>query len=66
MQQDSQLLTVREVAAQIGLSKIAVYRKVEAGELPSIRLGDGPKAPIRINPDDLVEWLSQHYAVGAA
>ncbi len=59
-------MTVAEVAALVGLTPNSVYKRIESGELPSIRLGSGPKAPIRIDPADLQTWLAEHYAVGAA
>jgi hypothetical protein len=33
------------------LSRRSVYRKIGAGELPVIRLGDGPSAHLRV-PED--------------
>lgn len=54
----SKLLTAAETAAELGVSRETVYRRVESGEWPAIRLGSGPKAPIRIDPDRLVESLS--------
>jgi excisionase family DNA binding protein len=53
----SQLLTVREVAEVIRQSEWSVRAKVRSGEIPSIRVGIGPRAPIRIDADDLERWL---------
>jgi excisionase family DNA binding protein len=51
------LLTVDQVADRLQVSKWSVYRRVAAGELPAVKLGDGPRAPIRIDLGELVAWL---------
>jgi excisionase family DNA binding protein len=58
---EAQLLTVGDVAELFGMSKKSIYRRVERGEIPAIKLGGGPQAPIRINRDDLVTWLADAY-----
>jgi len=55
--QDSPLLTVREAADRLRVSPQLVYRRIESGELQAVRLGAGPKAPIRITSIDLAEFL---------
>jgi excisionase family DNA binding protein len=45
------LLTIDEVCSMLRLSRRSVYRKIGAGELPVIRLGDGPSAHLRV-PED--------------
>lgn len=54
---NAELLTVDEVAARLRMSKWSVYRRVEAGELPAVRLGFGPRAPIRVSERELEAWL---------
>jgi excisionase family DNA binding protein len=51
------LLTVRQVAERLGLSLWSVYRRVEAGEIPAVRLGSTRKAPIRVSEAELEQWL---------
>jgi len=51
------LLTVREVAHRLAVSPYTVYRRVAAGELRGVRVGNGPSALIRVRPDDLEEFL---------
>jgi excisionase family DNA binding protein len=41
----SRLLTVAEVADRLGVSVWTAYRKVEAGEIPSVRLGQAVADP---------------------
>lgn len=47
------LLRVREVAEQLCVCNATVYRLVEAGELPHVRITNS----IRIRPDDLDEFV---------
>jgi excisionase family DNA binding protein len=48
------LLTAEEAAAKLGVSRDFIYSHLD--ELPHKRLGDGPKAPIRIDAADLDAW----------
>jgi excisionase family DNA binding protein len=59
---ESQLLTVGEVSELFGMSKKSIYRRIERGEIPAIKLGDGPQAPLRIDRNALADWLSRHYS----
>jgi len=52
---DTQLLTTRQVAAYLGVERTWVY--AHANELGAIRLGAGPKARLRFDPDTVVEQL---------
>jgi len=54
------LLTVPEVADRLGVSTRTVRRRIESGELAAVRLGSGPRAPIRIERGKLDAWLSGH------
>lgn len=47
------LLTVKEAAAQLGLSEWAIYTHCSAGHLPHIRLGRS----VRIPANALAEWI---------
>lgn len=53
----TELLTVPQVAERLQLSASAIYQKVERGEIPAVKLGPGPKAPVRIDADELDAWL---------
>ena len=46
------LMRVKEVASALGQHPSTIYRKVHAGELPAVRLGEG-RAAIRIPRDEL-------------
>ncbi len=50
------MLTVDEVAERIGQSRWSVYRKVAAGQIPAVRLGEG-RAALRIDERELNRWL---------
>lgn len=54
---DAYLLTAKETAVRLGLTPATIRRKVCAGEIPSVRLGTGPRARIRISADELQDWL---------
>jgi excisionase family DNA binding protein len=43
------LLDAAELGRRLGISRDAVYRMARAGKLPSVRVGDGPKAPMRFD-----------------
>jgi excisionase family DNA binding protein len=53
------LLTVKEAAQLLRLTEWSVRAKVTSGQLPALRLGDGPRAPIRISARALDDWLSR-------
>lgn len=52
------LLDVRDVARWLGTHPNWVYDRSEA--LGAIRLGDGPNAPLRFDPDRIEDWLAEH------
>ncbi|MGI8558196.1 MAG: helix-turn-helix domain-containing protein [Solirubrobacteraceae bacterium] len=56
-QQYASFLTPEQTAEWLGVSRAWIYRKARAGELPVVRLGDGPLSPIRIDPRDIRCWL---------
>jgi hypothetical protein len=53
---DPSLLTVAEVAARFGVSRGFVYE--HAAKLGVIRLGDGPKPPLRFDASRVAEMLT--------
>ena len=50
-------MTVHEVAERLRVSPPTVYRRIAAGELPAVRLGAGPRAPLRVDDQELRAWL---------
>lgn len=50
---DAKLLSPEDVAMQCGLSRKAVYRAIERGELPASKLC----SRLRIKPSDLDAWV---------
>ncbi len=50
-------LTVGEVARQLRVSNMTVYRIVKAGQLPAVRVGRG----YRIREMDVQRYLEQRY-----
>jgi excisionase family DNA binding protein len=51
-------LTVGETALILRQSQRSVRDKIAREEIPSLRVGVGPRAPIRIEADELDQWLS--------
>jgi excisionase family DNA binding protein len=54
---DSRFLTVTEVAATLRVSNMTVYRLINTGSLPAVRIGKS----FRIREDDLNRYLAQQY-----
>jgi excisionase family DNA binding protein len=53
----SRFVTVAEVANQLRVSNMTVYRLVQAGDLPAVRIGRS----YRIREDDVEQYLSSRY-----
>jgi hypothetical protein len=49
------LVTAAELSERLGLARSTIYEK--AGELGAIRIGTGPRARLRFDPDQVVERL---------
>jgi len=49
------LLTVRAVAAHVGVSTATIYKLVAQGELPHVRVSRA----IRVKPDDRAAYLAR-------
>lgn len=62
--EETQLLTVAEVARRLQQTERTVRDKVAAGLIPSIRIGDGPRAPIRVPVEALERWLDSRHVEG--
>lgn len=54
-QADVRYLTVGEVAAQLRVSSMTVYRLINAGELPAVRIGRS----FRLREEDLDRYLAE-------
>ena len=53
---ESQLLTIQEVADQLRLSRLTIYRYISAGKLPAYKLG----RDFRINQAEVTKFLNSH------
>jgi bifunctional non-homologous end joining protein LigD len=51
------LYTVDETADVLRLGRRSVYGRIASGELDAVRLGSGPKAPIRVTAEDLERYV---------
>lgn len=52
-----EFLTVAEVAKQLRVSNMTVYRLIKAGEMRAVRVGRG----YRLKEDDVRRYLEQRY-----
>jgi len=52
-----EFLTVAEVAKQLRVSNMTVYRLIKAGEMRAVRIGRG----YRLKEDDVRQYLQQRY-----
>lgn len=55
----SRLISVQAAAERLGISKITCYRHVEAGRLPSVKLGAR-----RLVPEEAIERLVSQALAG--
>jgi excisionase family DNA binding protein len=53
------LLKPKAVAAQLDLGLTFVYLMLKSGKLPSIKLGTGPRARYRVDPEALDSWIKK-------
>lgn len=51
------MLTIGDAARILQCSKSTVRERIRNQGLPTVRLGDSPKAPIRIRRADLDRWV---------
>ncbi|BDZ37986.1 helix-turn-helix domain-containing protein [Microbacterium suwonense] len=58
---DLRTFTVKETAAQLGLSVQSTYRAIYNAGLPVIRIGSA----VRVRERDLLEWLDSRTEVAA-
>ena len=54
------ILTTEEVCSTLRQLRKSLYRKIDARDLPAIRLGDGPTAPLRVPGDGLARYRRAH------
>ncbi len=54
---DPRYLTVREVATYLRVSTMTVYRLINGGNLPAVRIGKS----FRVREDDLNRYLAERY-----
>ena len=54
---NEKIYTVPEVAQYLKLSKSKVYRLVQMGRIPYVRIGRN----VRIRESDLVKWIDANY-----
>ncbi len=53
-----QLLKVRQIAAMLNISLAKVYRLIQRGEIPVVRIGHA----VRVLPADLQEYATRSYS----
>src|SRR5947209_2380916 len=58
------LLMVDEAAHALRVTRGTMYRRIQTGQVRAVRLGDGPKAPLRV-PEDELERYTRASTIGA-
>ena len=53
------LLNAAQVAERLNLSEKTVRKRMTSGELPVVRLGEGPKAPVRVTEEALEAYIGR-------
>ena len=53
------LLTVADAARTLGVSDQTIYRLIGSGELRALRVGFGPRAQYRIDPEELAATIAR-------
>ena len=53
-------LSVAQVAASLGVSSESVRRKIAAGQLHAVKLGETGPSPLRVSRADLETYLADH------
>ncbi len=59
-------ITIADAARILGLSTDTVRRRISDGELRAYRVGRGPKAPIRLDLDEVSDYARPISTVAAA
>lgn len=59
---DDRLLTAKEAAEYLGLAEGTIRNKASRDEVPHIKLGAGPNAPLRFRKSELDHWIIQKQA----
>ena len=58
------LLTVAEAAVELRQHPNTIRRKIAEGLIPAVRLGRGPRAPLRVRADSLDRFLRERADTG--
>lgn len=53
----TRFMTVGEVATELRVSSMTVYRLINAGQLPAVRIGRS----FRVRPEDLDRYLAERH-----
>lgn len=59
MSEEKKVYTIEELSKILQLSAETVRRSIRDGKIKAIRLGSGPKAPIRITKEEVDKILSE-------
>lgn len=56
----TRMLSIRDVAARLGIAYDTAWKLVHAGEIAGVKLGRAQSSPIRIDPAELERYLAAH------
>jgi len=55
-QKESKLLSLKDAAGQMGISRMTVYRMVRRGDIPSFRIG---QKSLRVSQEDVNDYVQK-------
>ena len=59
LREPEKLLTVADTARRLRQSEVTVRRKIASGDLAAVRIGSGPRAPIRVEAAELEAFIHE-------
>jgi excisionase family DNA binding protein len=54
---EARLLKIPEVARRLRLHRDTVYRKIQRGEIPAVRIGRDETGPLRVDERELDQYV---------
>ncbi len=61
-----ELVDAQQAAVVLGVRRETVYELVRTGGLPHKRLGRGPRARLRFDPEEILAWTASCASAGDA
>lgn len=56
----SRYVSLADAAAELAVAKSTLRDVLRRGEIPYLKVGSGPRGPVRILRTDLEQWRTEH------